>query len=166
MRVAQGIALGGTWDGLASLLAMNAPENERGWYAMIPQLGAPIGLFVASALFVYLITGAAARRTSSSGAGAIRSSSPSRSTSSRSSPGCASWSRPSTSEQFQSLRAAADRRSRETLRAEGVNILIGAFTPLATFALFHMVTVFPLSWVYLTPRRRCRASSASRSARR
>ena len=39
---------------------------------------------------------------------------------------------------------------RETLSAEGVNILIGAFTPLATFALFHMVTVFPLSWVYLT----------------
>ena len=57
MRTAQGIALGGTWDGLSSLLAMNAPENERGWYAMIPQLGAPVGLFVASALFVYLITG-------------------------------------------------------------------------------------------------------------
>ena len=48
MRIAQGIAFGGAWDGLASLLAMNAPENERGWYAMIPQLGAPIGLFVAS----------------------------------------------------------------------------------------------------------------------
>ena len=39
---------------------------------------------------------------------------------------------------------------RETVSAEGVNILIGAFIPLATFALFHMVTVFPLSWVYLT----------------
>ena len=43
MRIGQGIALGGTWDGLSSLSRMNAPENERGWYAMIPQLGAPIG---------------------------------------------------------------------------------------------------------------------------
>ena len=41
---------------------------------------------------------------------------------------------------------------RETLAAEGGNILIGAFTPLATFALFHMVTLFPLSWVYLETR--------------
>ena len=57
MRAAQGVALGGAWDGLASLLAMNAPEKQRGWYAMIPQLGAPVGLFVASALFVYLVTG-------------------------------------------------------------------------------------------------------------
>ena len=57
MRIAQGLALGGTWDGLASLLAMNAPERQRGWYAMIPQIGAPVGLFVASALFIYLITG-------------------------------------------------------------------------------------------------------------
>ena len=39
---------------------------------------------------------------------------------------------------------------RETLAADGTNVLIGAFTPLATFALFHMVTVFPLSWVYLS----------------
>ena len=55
---------------------------------------------------------------------------------------------------------------RETLAAEGGNILIGAFTPLATFALFHMVTVFPLSWVYLTTGERSPAFSASRSAPR
>jgi MFS family permease len=36
-----------------------------------------------------------------------------------------------------------------TLRHEGRNIAIGAFAPLASFALFHMVTVFPLSWVFL-----------------
>src|SRR3546814_538689 len=36
-----------------------------------------------------------------------------------------------------------------TVRAEGRNIVIGAFAPLASFALFHMVTVFPLSWVAL-----------------
>ncbi|MBA3942875.1 MAG: MFS transporter, partial [Sphingopyxis sp.] len=55
-RMGQGVALGGSWDGLASLLAINAPENRRGWYAMIPQLGAPLGLIVASLLFMFLIS--------------------------------------------------------------------------------------------------------------
>lgn len=30
LRIGQGLALGGTWDGLASLLAMNAPQERRG----------------------------------------------------------------------------------------------------------------------------------------
>jgi len=37
----------------------------------------------------------------------------------------------------------------ETIRGDGRNIVIGAFAPLASFALFHMVTVFPLSWIAL-----------------
>src|ERR1700749_1844449 len=37
LRIGQGLALGGTWDGLASLLAMNAPTRSRGWYAILPQ---------------------------------------------------------------------------------------------------------------------------------
>src|SRR6186713_1318613 len=52
-RIAQGLAWGGAWDGMASLLALNAPPSQRGWYAMVPQLGAPLGLIVASALFAY-----------------------------------------------------------------------------------------------------------------
>ena len=55
LRIGQGIALGGAWDGLASLLALNAPEKCRGWYAMVPQLGAPLGLIVASGLFAFFI---------------------------------------------------------------------------------------------------------------
>ena len=148
MRIAQGLALGGTWDGLASLLAMNAPPERRGWYAMIPQLGAPVGLFVASALFVYLVTSMPETDFLEWGwrypffvAFAINV--------------VALFARLRivvTSEYerlFQTLELQPT-RLRETLQAEGVNILIGAFTPLATFALFHMVTVFPLSWVYLS----------------
>jgi len=37
-RVGQGLALGGSWDGLASLLALNVPPERRGWYAMLGQL--------------------------------------------------------------------------------------------------------------------------------
>ncbi len=55
LRVMQGLALGGAWDGLASLLALNAPKDRRGWYAMIPQLGAPVGFMVASALFSFFL---------------------------------------------------------------------------------------------------------------
>src|SRR3954471_11758854 len=56
LRVGQGVALGGAWDGLPSLLALNAPRERRGWYSMIPQLGAPLGLLVASALFAYFLS--------------------------------------------------------------------------------------------------------------
>jgi MFS family permease len=55
-RVMQGLALGGAWDGLPSLLSLNAPERRRGWYAMIPQLGAPLGLLVANGLFAFFLT--------------------------------------------------------------------------------------------------------------
>src|SRR3546814_7153078 len=37
----------------------------------------------------------------------------------------------------------------ETLRSNWKVIAAGAFAPLASFAMFHMVTVFPLSWVFL-----------------
>src|SRR3546814_18087307 len=55
LRAAQGVALGGTWDGLASLLSLNAPRHQRGWYAMVPQLGAPLALLVASGLFAFFL---------------------------------------------------------------------------------------------------------------
>ena len=53
-RTSQGVALGGSWDGLPSLLALNAPKHRRGWYAMLGQLGAPAGFIVAAALFAFL----------------------------------------------------------------------------------------------------------------
>ena len=34
-RAGQGVALGGSWDGLASLLALNAPDGKRGWWALM-----------------------------------------------------------------------------------------------------------------------------------
>ncbi len=54
LRIGQGLALGGTWDGLPSLLAMSAPPARRGWFAMIGQLGAPVGFILAASLFAYL----------------------------------------------------------------------------------------------------------------
>ena len=146
-RIGQGFALGGTWDGLPSLLALNAPSKRRGWYAMIPQLGAPLGLMIASALFAYFVTTLSAADFLDWGwrypffvAFAINV--------------VALFARlrivvtPEYSELFGSRDLEPEPVVR-TLRAEGRNVVIGTFAPLASFALFHMVTVFPLSWVFL-----------------
>ncbi|MXO65613.1 MFS transporter [Altericroceibacterium endophyticum] len=146
-RMGQGVALGGSWDGLASLLALNVPENRRGWYAMVPQLGAPLGLIVASLLFWFLI---AALPT----------------------PDFLDWGwrypffvafainvvalfarlRIVVTPEYQTLfeqRELKPASASEVVRESGSRIVAGAFAPLASFALFHMVTVFPLSWVVL-----------------
>ena len=146
-RIGQGIALGGVWDGLASLLGLSAPHKHRGWYAMIPQLGAPLGLIVASALFAFFVGNLSAEDFFSWGwrypffvAFAINVVALFARLRIVATPG------------FQTLFESRDLQPttvRETVRAEGRNIVIGAFAPLASFALFHMVTVFPLSWVFL-----------------
>jgi len=146
-RMGQGVALGGSWDGLASLLALNAPENKRGWYAMIPQLGAPLGLIVASLLFMFLISALPAEDFLAWGwrypffvAFAINV--------------VALFARlrivvtPEYAELFEN-RALQPAPLLETVRSEWKTIVIGTFAPLASFAMFHMVTVYPLSWVFL-----------------
>src|SRR6187549_3511174 len=149
-RLCQGIALGGAWDGLPSLLSLNAPKGRRGWYAMVPQIGAPLGLVVASALFAYFLALLSADDFLGWG-----------------------WRYPffvalaiNVVALFARLRLVATPEfqrafeSRElqpsppfhTLFSEWRTILLGAFAPLASFALFHLVTVFPLSWVQLRTR--------------
>jgi MFS family permease len=147
LRICQGLALGGSWDGLSSLLALNAPANKRGWYAMIPQLGAPLGLMVAAGLFAYFTSTLSATDFLDWG-----------------------WRYPffvafainvvalfarlrivSTSD-YQDMFESRDLVPTpviQTVRTQGRTIALGAFAPLASFALFHMVTVFPLSWVFL-----------------
>jgi MFS family permease len=146
-RIGQGLALGGEWDGLASLLALNAPKQRRGWYAMIPQLGAPLGLMVAAGLFAFFVANLSAEDFLGWGwrypffvAFAINV--------------VALFARlrmvvtPQYAKLFES-RELQPTTVTNTLQNEGRHVVIGAFAPLASFALFHMVTVFPLSWVFL-----------------
>ncbi|MEH3106656.1 MAG: MFS transporter [Sphingomonas fennica] len=147
LRIGQGLALAGAWDGLASLLALNVPENRRGWYAMVPQLGAPLGLLVASGLFAFFSATLPPQDFYGWGwrypffvAFAINV--------------VALFARlrlvatPHFVNLFES-RALQPTSVPETVRASGRTIVLGAFAPLASFALFHMVTVFPLSWIVL-----------------
>jgi metabolite-proton symporter len=56
MRFAQGLALGGEWSGAALLAAESAHPGRRGWMAMWPQLGAPLGFLLANTVFLSLVT--------------------------------------------------------------------------------------------------------------
>lgn len=146
-RFLQGLAWGGAWDGLASLLALNAPDNRKGWYAMIPQLGAPLGFMLASSLFAYLILTLHADDFLAFGwsyaffvAFAINV--------------VALFARlrlVATSEfghllEKNELEAA---RVIDTLKHNGRTVVLGALVPMVSYALFHLVTVFALTWVYL-----------------
>jgi MFS family permease len=149
-RIGQGLALGGAWDGLASLLALNAPKEHRGWWAMMPQLGAPLGLLLASALFTYFVLNLTEVDFLDWGwrfpffvAFAVNV--------------VALFARLRlvVTSEFSNLLENRDLEPTpvgEMLKTQGANVVIGAFAPLASFALFHMVTVFPLSWVFLFTR--------------
>jgi MFS family permease len=56
MRFAQGLALGGEWSGAALLAIETARPTRRGWMAMWPQLGAPLGFLLANVVFLILIS--------------------------------------------------------------------------------------------------------------
>ncbi|MBS0419289.1 MAG: MFS transporter [Proteobacteria bacterium] len=146
-RLGQGVALGGSWDGLPSLLALNAPEDRRGWYAMLGQLGAPVGFIIASGLFAFLYSSLSLDDFLEWG-----------------------WRYPfyvafaiNVVALFARLRLVTtheyakllDERELEPAsvveiaRTQGSTVIIGAFAALASYALFHLVTVFPLSWIKL-----------------
>ena len=147
LRVGQGIALGGSWDGLPSLLALNAPRQHRGWYAMLGQIGAPVGFTVASGLFAYLYSSLSAEDFLDWGwrypfyvAFAINV--------------VALFARLRLVATNEYTRLLEERELEPTnvvdmVRAQGSTLVIGAFAALASYALFHLVTVFPLSWIRL-----------------
>jgi MFS family permease len=146
-RVGQGIALGGSWDGLPSLLALNAPQKHRGWYAMLGQIGAPVGFIIASGLFAYLYSSLSVEDFLEWGwrypfyvAFAINV--------------VALFARlrlvaTNEYERLLTERELEPTKVLELLRSQGSTIVIGAFAALASYALFHLVTVFPLSWIRL-----------------
>jgi MFS family permease len=147
LRVGQGIALGGSWDGLPSLLALNSPPEKRGWYAALGQLGAPVGFILASGLFAFLYASLSPDDFFDWGwrytfyvAFAINV--------------VALFARlrlVATTEYAELLKSHELEPTdvREVVREKGSTLLIGAFAALGSYALFHLITVFPLSWIKL-----------------
>ena len=145
LRIVQGLGLGGAWDGLTLQLKSAAGKDRDGLYSMVPQLGGPIGFCVAAAMF-YVLTGFLTEdefyqygwRFAFFAVMAVNVVS-----------------------LFARLRLlTTDFGSDEQtmmksaplgflLRTEWRAILLSAFLPLSSYALLHMLTVFPISYTLL-----------------
>ncbi|WHZ19031.1 MAG: putative MFS-type transporter [Rhodanobacteraceae bacterium] len=147
LRFGQGFAMGGSWNGLASLTALMAPRERRGWYAMLAQLGEPIGFILAAGLFAYIWSSLSPDDFFAWGwrypffvAFAVNV--------------VALFARlrmvvaPRYAAQLQH-RELEPASMRELVRSQGGNIVLGAFAPLGSYALFYLVTIFGLSWALL-----------------
>ncbi|MEO0484733.1 MAG: MFS transporter [Pseudomonadota bacterium] len=145
LRIAQGIGLGGAWDGITMQLRKAAPAGYEARYGMVAQLGGPIGFCVAASLY-YVLTGfltaeefiqygwrfaffavmavnvvslfARIRLLQTDFGG--------------------------DDESFQSA------PFRELVTTQWRPILMSTMLPLASYALFHMVTIFPLAYKLMT----------------
>ncbi|MEL6952377.1 MAG: MFS transporter [Pseudomonadota bacterium] len=144
LRILQGIGLGGAWDGITLQLQNAAPKHRKGLYAMVPQLGGPIGFIVAGSLF-YVLTGFLTPdefmnygwRFAFFAVLAVNIVS-----------------------LFARLRLlqtdfGADPHTFksapfvEMVRTQWRPVVLSTMMPLASYALFHMVTVFPLAYATL-----------------
>jgi MFS family permease len=145
LRIVQGLGLGGSWDGLTLQLKSAAPKDRDGLYSMVPQMGGPIGFCVAAAMF-YVLTGFLTEeefyqygwRFAFFAVMAVNVVS-----------------------LFARLRLlttnfGSDEKTLMTsapfgflLRTQWRAILLSAFLPLSSYALLHMLTVFPISYTLL-----------------
>jgi metabolite-proton symporter len=143
-RFGQGLGLGGEWGGAVLLAIENAPPGKRAWYGMFPQLGAPIGFFFSTGLFLWLTQGIGDAAFFAWGwrvpflASAVLVL-------------IGLWMRLKLHETPAFARAMAHH---ERVRLPMLTVLIehpraliaGTFAALATFVLFYLMTVFALSW--------------------
>ncbi|HEX7339632.1 MAG TPA: MFS transporter [Rhodanobacteraceae bacterium] len=147
LRFGQGFAIGGSWNGLASLLALKAPRAKRGWYASLVQLGGPIGFIVAAGLFCFIwaeLTPAEfyawGWRYPFFGAFAINV--------------MALFARlrlvvsPEYAKELE-LEELEPAPLGKVVREQGRVVALGAFAPLASYALFNLITIFALCWALL-----------------
>ncbi|MEM1272359.1 MAG: MFS transporter [Pseudomonadota bacterium] len=145
LRIVQGLGLGGSWDGITLQLKSAAPKGREGIYGMVPQLGGPIGFCVAAALFYVLTDFLTVEEFFNFG-----------------------WRfaffavmAVNVVSLFARLRLLTTNfgSNDETLvkssplgallRDEWRTIILSSLLPLASYALFHMITVFPLSYSLL-----------------
>jgi metabolite-proton symporter len=143
-RFGQGFGLGGEWAGAVLLAIENAPPGKRALYGMFPQLGAPLGLFLSTVVFLAL-TGTLAEADFLSYGWRI--------------PFLASavlvliglYVRLKISE-TPVFEASVRRQERVAVpmlvvfRDHARTVLAGTLVALATFVVFYLMTVFTLAW--------------------
>jgi metabolite-proton symporter len=143
-RFGQGLGLGGEWGGAVLLAIENAPPGRRAWYGMFPQLGAPLGFFMSTTIFLGLSGWLDNAQFLSFG-----------------------WRIPFlasavlvlvglyvrlTITETPVFAAAVRRQERvkvpmiEVIRRHPGTVVTGTLVSLATFVVFYLMTVFTLSW--------------------
>ena len=143
-RFGQGLGLGGEWGGAVLLAIENAPPGRRAWYGMFPQLGAPLGFFLSTTVFLALSAMLDEAAFAAYG-----------------------WRIPFlasavlvlvglyvrlTITETPVFMASVTRRERVrvpmlvVLRHHGGTLVAGTLTSLATFVIFYLMTVFTLAW--------------------
>ncbi len=147
LRIGQGIGQGMSWDGLPLKLQHEAPRGRKNWYAMLPQLGGPLGFITAAAIY-YVLTGFLTEEEFIKWG----------------------WRFPffavlavnvvslfarvrlinSTFSEQNSFRSAP---LQELIEKQWQPILRSTFIPLTSYALFHLVTIFPLGYIILYQQR-------------
>jgi metabolite-proton symporter len=141
-RFGQGLGLGGEWGGAVLLAIENAPPGKRAWYGMFPQLGSPVGFFLASGVFLLLSRFLSDEQFFSFGwrlpflASAVLVA-------------IGLYVRLAITE-TPVFRGALDRRVRlpmlTVLRRHPGTLVVGILVSLSAFVLFYLMTVFSLSW--------------------
>lgn len=147
LRILQGLGLGGSWDGLTLQLQHAAPANRKGVYAMVPQLGGPVGFVVAASIF-FVLTGFLTEdefikwgwRFAFFAVMAVNVVS------------LYARVRLLNSDLGIDPKVTESAPLGDLVRNEGRTILLCAFLPLASYALFHMMTVFPLAFAAIYER--------------
>lgn len=141
LRILQGIGLGGASDGITLQLQLATPQGKTGMYDVVPQIGGPIGFVVAAALF-YVLTGFLTDeefinwgwRFAFFAVMAVNV--------------VALFARlrlldTDFGADVKAMRAAP---VGDLISKQWRPILLSTFLPLASYALFHLVTVFPLGY--------------------
>jgi metabolite-proton symporter len=143
-RLGQGLGLGGEWGGAVLLATEHAPPGKRAWFGMFPQLGAPLGFFLANGTFLLMSATLDDRAFLSWGwrlpfiGSAVLVA-------------VGLWIRLRIQEtpEFQRV---IDRQQRVRLPMREVfarhprTLLAGTFGSIATFLVFYLVSVFAMSW--------------------
>ncbi|WP_371075530.1 MULTISPECIES: MFS transporter [unclassified Sinorhizobium] len=143
-RLGQGLGLGGEWGGAVLLATENAPEGKRSWYAMFPQLGAPIGFILSSGFFLIL-----AETMSNEDFLAYGWRIPFIISLALVAIGLYVRLRITETPEFQKAIEKHERVSvpiAVIFRSHFRSLVLGTFIAVATFVLFYLMTVFTLSW--------------------
>ncbi len=143
-RFGQGLGLGGEWGGAVLLATENAPPGKRSWYAMFPQLGAPIGFILSSGFFLIL-----AETMSNEDFLAYGWRIPFIASLALVAVGLYVRLKIAETPEFQK---AVEKHERVAVPIATVfrghlrSLILGTFIAVATFVLFYLMTVFTLSW--------------------